>query len=495
MGGRHEAYGGEARADGRPYCTLHPKPNGTTRRTNIPQDKLNKTIEAYKAKCHTYKQSFEDARDRRDKLEKLLLNYQGKISGLERTIKRADSDVKFQMGEVEKYKNQVYGLQVEVEAVRAQSGEEIDTLKDRLKLVEAERDALKTSLREEEVLRIAAEGQIPLPAATTEEHDEFGSPAPSPRKQRILERDEEDKENVAPKKAVVELRLAQQELAMERRLRERAQEQIDFMKMECQFRCCSCRIADSQGSQYVHDGSHITEMELIKASVPVLTPPPSSHGDDQMEIVAVKQEPMDDERPPAPLAGSSQHIEQTFDNASISERPNSRGPDPELAFSPTSGTFRSMPSPSKDPAPTTTVSPVEAASQALSAITDSKMGSSSWAPDVHSTIITASRPQSRTKIPEQPTTKTSAIEIHEDAVMASDEEETSTQTPFHGPDGPATPGQYLTRTITTTTTIPLLFSPATPATKRGPQDVMTPSTVSHVSNNIDQTEETMLLQQ
>ncbi|KAF1950022.1 hypothetical protein CC80DRAFT_483382 [Byssothecium circinans] len=446
-------------------------------------DKLNRTVEAYKAKCHTYKQSFEDARDRKDKLEKLLPNYQGKVSGLERTIKRSESDLKFHMGEAEKYKNQVYGLQVEAESVREQLGEEVDTLKDKLRLVEAERDALKMSLKEEEVMRIAAEGQIPLPTTTTDEHDEFGSPVRTPRKQRTPEHDDEDKENVAPKKAVVELRLAQQELLTERRLRERAQDQIDFMKMECQFRCCSCRIADSQGSQYTHDGSYASEMERIKSSVPVLTPPPSNHGDNQMERVEIKQEPIDDGRLPSPPIEDSEHTEQTLDHTATSKRSDSETPEPVLAFSPTSGTFRSMPSPSKDLTPIETVTPVEAATQALSAITEIKRESSPWAPDAHSTIIPISRPQSRASVLKQPGTKASTIEIHEDAVMDSDEEDTCPQTPLHGPTGPATPGQYLTRTITTTTTIPLHFSPATPAMKRGAQATMTPSTVAHATND------------
>ncbi|KAF2642020.1 hypothetical protein P280DRAFT_449438 [Massarina eburnea CBS 473.64] len=417
-------------------------------------DKLNRTIDAYKAKCHTYKQSYEDARDRRDKLEKMISNYQAKISGLEQTVKGAESDVKFHMGEAEKYKNQVYGLQVDVEAVRAQLGEEVDTLKDRLTLVEAERDTLKTSLKEEEVLRIAAEGQIALPAATMDENDEFESPARSPRKQRTAPREEEDKENVAPKKAVVELRLAQQELATERRIRERAQDQIDFMKMECQFRCCSCRIADNQGSQYVHDGSYAAEMERIKASVPVLTPPPSSHGDEM--DVAVKQEPIEDGRPPTPPAEDSQHIDQSSDTV-IVKRSDSRTPEPAVEFSPTSGTFQ--------PSPVKTGTHAKAATLALSAVTAIAIQSS----------LPVSRPQSRAESVKQPKTNSSSFDIHEDAVMDSDDD----ATPPHDPSGPATPGNYLTRTITTTTTIPLHFSPATPAMKRGAQAAMTPSTVAH----------------
>lgn len=105
---------------------------------------------------------------------------------------------------------------------------------------------------------------------------------------------------MAPRKTAVELKFLQSELASEKRLRERAQEQIEFMKMECQFQCCSCRIADIKGAKYVHDDRYTVEMERIKASVPEMTPPPSSHGEDPMEGVIIKQEPNEDQCPFTP---------------------------------------------------------------------------------------------------------------------------------------------------------------------------------------------------
>lgn len=432
----------------------------------------------------------------------LVPTLQAKIQSLEKTARIAESDLKFHTGEADKYKNQVYGLQVELESTEARLSEELQTLKDKLKLVEGERDALKTSLKEEEVLRIAAEGRIPLPAATTEEHDEFGSPVRSPRKQRTLECDEEDKENVAPKKAVVELKFLQSELTSEKRLRKRAQEQIEFMKMECQFRCCSCRIADLKGSSYVHDNTYATEMERIKASVPELTPPSSSHGDDPMEGIIIKQEPIDEDvcplTPPAgieqpelpveqePLPEATEHAIEV-----VSQPPAGPAEDTEMKFSPTTGTFRPVLSPVEAPIPTQTATPAKPSRLGLSAITEVTTESSPWTPDANSTVIrheTISpprfhsepeeevdeepRPQSEHKI------KTQDIVVHEDVVFDSDEENAEPQTPLHGPPGPATPGQYLTRTITTTTTIPLHFSPLTPATK-GPNHPLTPSTVAH----------------
>lgn len=461
---------------------------------------MGRSVDAYKAKGQVYKQELQEKTEEYKKLNNRVSIYQGKIKGLEKTIQHIESNLKFQTAEAEKYKSQVYNLQVDVEVARDQLGEENQTLKDRLRLVEGERDALKTSLKEEEVLRIAAEGCIPLPTTTTEEYDEFSSPVRSPRKQRTPECDDNDKENVAPKKAVVELKLAQQELVAEKRLRERAQEQIDFMKMECQFRCCSCRIADLKGSHYVHDNNYTTEMANIKSSVPVMTPPSSSHGEDPMEDVLIKQEPVEDQRPITP----SEDDPTRGDNVEAANQPcdtttpigitTNTDPDPVMTFSPTTGTFKSVPSPEKASLPTDVATPAKPAHLGLSAITEVTTESSPWTPDANSTVIPRESPSpvptNGTSEPQFVGTsrigsqlnKSVDILVHEDAMLESEEEDDEPQTPLHGPPGPATPGQYLTRTITTTTTIPLHFSPMTPATKPGSQP-LTPSTVAHAPTN------------
>ncbi|KAL1598791.1 hypothetical protein SLS60_007933 [Paraconiothyrium brasiliense] len=444
--------------------------------------KLSRNNEVAMAKGHVYKKAMQDAKDEAAHVKPQVAILKGKNEGLEKTLARIESDLKFYMKEAEKYKNECYTLDMRVNVIEAHLGEEIHTLKHKLSLVEGERDALKTSLKEEEVLRIAAEGQIPLPSATTDEHDEFGSPVRSLRQQRSFAGDEgdgEDKENVAPKKAAIELKLARQELAMEKRLRERAQEQIDFMKMECQFRCCSCRIADSKGSDYVHDNSYAAAIDAIKASFPALTPPPSDHGDEHMEDV-IKSEPMAAERPTTPPAeevqrddDSAKCTEQSLETV-IVKRPSSTTPEPAVAFSPTTGTFRSIAS-SEKIYDSTQIVPSEKPRLESSTITGL---ASPWVPN-------ARRPQSRANIQtEQKRAKSGGILIHEDAVMDSDEDDEEGNEPESPSqevsDPPVTP--YLTRTITTTTTIPLHFSPVTPAIKSG-DEPLTPSTIAHAPTN------------
>ncbi|KAF1938924.1 hypothetical protein EJ02DRAFT_382770 [Clathrospora elynae] len=428
---------------------------------------------AYEGKYRSYKKQWMDANNEKLRHSSMIPQLQTKIQGLQRSLQRAESDARFKGEEASQYKNQVYGLQVEIESVSSRLGDELQTLQDRLRLVEGERDALKASLQEEEVMRIAAEGYIPLPTAATEEdEDEFGSPIRSPRKPRNLLREDDDKENVSPKKGAVDLRFLHQELAIEKRLRERAQDQIDFMKMECQFQCCSCRIAENRGKQYVHDDEFDSQMERIKRSIPVLTPPQSSHGDDIIDVV-IKKEPVEDERPLTPPETGS-------DNTVLLHQPVS-GSDTVVAFSPSTGTFRSIPSPAKTNISADYFAPIP------SSLVEMKTETSPWAPDALSTIIPAeevslpdSRPASRVESirSSRKENKSVDISIHEDVIEDSEDEDMEPPTPTHEPTGPATP--YLTRTITTTTTIPLHFSPATPAFKVG-RGLMTPSTVAHAA--------------
>ncbi|KAF2033933.1 hypothetical protein EK21DRAFT_97747 [Setomelanomma holmii] len=451
-------------------------------------NKVNKLEEHFKSLESKYRAAKERARELQIenlKTTSMFPTLQAKINGLKKDLQRAQSDADYRKKEAEQYKNQVYGLQVDLEGTAARLEGELQTLADKLKSTEAERDALKTSLKEEEVMRIAAEGNIALPIAGADESDEFGSPVRSPRKQRNLHREEDDKENVAPKKSVVEAKFLEQELATERRLRERAQDQIEFMKMECQFQCCSCRIAEKKGKTYVHDNAHAAEMERLKLSVPVITPSPSNHEDDVMDDTVIKQEPEEDERPFTPPAEETPTIKEEEDidpsstTKNTTELVHSGISEPEVvvSFSPTSGTFRSVPSPVKAHPSTHISIPAKPSSLGLLAVVQTSVDSSPWTPDAHSTIIPMDVVhETSIRRPTSKENKEALINIHEDVVEDEEEavEDEEAQTP------PATRAHYELRT--TTTTIPIAFSPATPAFRPG-KGPMTPSTIAHAASN------------
>lgn len=393
---------------------------------------------------------------------------------LEKKLLRAESDAKFESEKAAKSQKRTYDLDLELKAVQTRLSEEIETLQDKLRLVEGERDALKTSLKEEEIMRIAAQGQIALPAPNDAENNEFGSPVRSPQKQRNFQRDDDNKENVSPKKGAVDLSFVQQELAAERRLRERAEDQIEFMKMECQFRCCSCRIADTKGTDYVHDDSLNAEMQVIKMSIPVSTPPPSHHEEESMESVVSKQL-TESERPITPPAEESHYLEQDVHSADNTLLPDHEAGDADtsIAFSPTTGTFRSVPSPRK----------ASSSAQSYPSINEVTNLSPSWMSGSHNAMTSVARTSSRISVCSEPMdscreNKAADISIHEDAVMLSDDEDMEPPMMTHESSEPATPAYRENKKPVMT--IPIKFSPATPAFKpgRGP---MTPSTVAHAA--------------
>ena len=192
--------------------------------------------------------------------------------------------------------------------------EELQKAQERIQVIETERDALKTSLQEEEVARIAAEGRIALPAMEEDDEDLLmHSPRKSPRKPRLASEDtsECDKENRPVPKKTLELQSLHEELSVERRMREKAQEQIDFMKMECQFQCCSCRIAEKDGRGYVHDVSFESEMERIRALVPREQTPPASENEDVEMTVDDREDTVQHEE----VEPMEEQVEKSFHTA------------------------------------------------------------------------------------------------------------------------------------------------------------------------------------
>ncbi|EQL34456.1 hypothetical protein BDFG_03798 [Blastomyces dermatitidis ATCC 26199] len=77
----------------------------------------------------------------------------------------------------------------------------------------------------------------------------------SPLKMRVSRRNS-CKENEDPKESSAHDELLgdlEQDLAFEKRRRLKAEEMVHFLKMECQFHRCSCRLAEMQGLRYIHD--------------------------------------------------------------------------------------------------------------------------------------------------------------------------------------------------------------------------------------------------
>lgn len=136
--------------------------------------------------------------------------------------------------------------------------EELVKVQQQLKLVEEERDAIKTSLKEEEVARIAAEGRIPLPISSVA--DEFSSPKknrdshiPTPKGKRLSRPALNDVFEFDIKKHADEMVYLRRQLEIETLSRKSAEDLAEFMQLSCQFKSCSCRFAEEKGVEFVYD--------------------------------------------------------------------------------------------------------------------------------------------------------------------------------------------------------------------------------------------------
>lgn len=113
---------------------------------------------------------------------------------------------------------------------------------EKIKLVEQERDALKTIAKNEEIARIAAEGQIPLPPSRHDD-EEFASPKKASK--------------ALPEVSIISSASSEEELdelrtkmVWERQRADRAYAHAEYLQLECQFKCCSCRLAENNGKTF-----------------------------------------------------------------------------------------------------------------------------------------------------------------------------------------------------------------------------------------------------
>lgn len=313
-------------------------------------------------------------------------------------------------------------------------------LQERMKVLEEEKDALKTSLKEEEVARIAAEGRIALPIGPDDDEDEeFMSPKKSPRK-KIM--DTEDKENIMPKRSI-EIKAIQEELDLQRRLRHKAEDQVEFMKMECQFLCCSCRVAEQQGASYVHDNRFSDDMEHMKNSFTISKPPST------------------DEDVDAEMSRDEASTQSARSTTPLEQHPSEQA-ESKMEYSPTSGTFRTI----QDASDEETKQKENVVEEEV--MIDAPQEQAALDDEADSTVVhNPDTEQERTS-----SSQDTSSPVKDDP---SETEELPPQTPH----APHTPKYREVRTVTTTTTIPIAFTPSPTKGKESRLAIQTPATISH----------------
>ena len=109
----------------------------------------------------------------------------------------------------------------------------LEQARERVIVVEQERDAFRMAARNEEVARIAAEGRVPLPRC--EEGGEFASPV-----KRVSV--------VCSVAAEGEAEELAERVEWEAHRADRALEMVEFLERECRMRCCAGARARREGS-------------------------------------------------------------------------------------------------------------------------------------------------------------------------------------------------------------------------------------------------------
>ncbi|KAK6428250.1 hypothetical protein LTR95_015605, partial [Oleoguttula sp. CCFEE 5521] len=137
---------------------------------------------------------------------------------------------------------------------------------------ERENEVLKIRMDERQLVEAAAEGAIALPGSMDEDDDLLASPrkAASPRKLLMRSPLSDDKENTGViTKKMLEMQRWQDEAERERMKREAAEDMVDFLRMECAFQCCDCALAAKHGRTVAitMDGILETSLQRIRADM------------------------------------------------------------------------------------------------------------------------------------------------------------------------------------------------------------------------------------
>jgi len=186
-----------------------------------------------------------------------MVKLQEELKAARIALRAASSDRDLEKVKVGKRDQEVFKAQYQLVGTQEELAHAQAKLQDasaRIKIVEEERDALKQNLKEEEVARIAAEGRIALPPSMDDEHEPSSlkenrrSASPPP----MCVHEVSNANDLRSFPAMEEL---EEELMLQTRKAAFAEAQIDFMKMECQFGCCACQVADQQSLAYIFDDS------------------------------------------------------------------------------------------------------------------------------------------------------------------------------------------------------------------------------------------------
>ncbi|SMQ48014.1 unnamed protein product [Zymoseptoria tritici ST99CH_3D7] len=261
------------------------------KRLEVVMEEFANFKEAHASQSAVYEKEVRKARKEAFKNSSMVLKIQEELKSTRSSLRITQSGLDMEKRKLAQRDQETFDAQYSLVALQ----EELDKLRVQLQVAEDEKNALKTSLKEEEVARVAAEGMIALPASVDED-ELMGSPQRLSPAKRTASPLSDDKENAGVvTKKMLDSRRFDEELAYERTRREHAEELAEFLRLECHFRCCPCRASDHAGQdqQLPVAGELGQAFESIRSEMRAILTPPASV-DDENDTMTV-QKPHKDE--------------------------------------------------------------------------------------------------------------------------------------------------------------------------------------------------------
>jgi hypothetical protein len=157
---------------------------------------------------------------------------QEELKAARNALRTSETDIEQEKERSKKREQEAFAARYQLVGVQ----EELANMIEKVKLVEQERDALKTIAKNEEIARIAAEGQIPLPLSRDGDQ-EFASPRKASKPLPAVS----IMSSASSEEELEDLRTV---LIWERHRAKRAYDHADYLQLECQFKCCLCRLTE-----------------------------------------------------------------------------------------------------------------------------------------------------------------------------------------------------------------------------------------------------------
>ena len=170
------------------------------------------------------------------KSQSVLVKLQEELKCSRDQTRKYHSDLELEKGRSREREQEAFAARYQLVSVQ----EELEKMQDMLKLVEQERDALRTVAKNEEVARIAAEGRLPLPIL--HDGDEFASPKKTRKSLDLIT----ITSSAASEEELEDTRML---LEWEQQRANRAHDRVEFLEAECRLNCCTSRVSRTSTEQ------------------------------------------------------------------------------------------------------------------------------------------------------------------------------------------------------------------------------------------------------